>query len=41
LLRKRAVRTIEQLWKAIGDICSLFSVAECKNYFKAAGYEYT
>lgn len=39
LLRKRAVRTIEQLWKAIGDICCLFSVSECKNYFKAAGYK--
>ena len=41
LLRKRAVRTIEALWEAIGDICDLFSPAECRNYFKAAGYEPT
>lgn len=38
LLRKKAVRTIDDLWKAIGDICDLFSPAECKNYFKQAGY---
>ncbi len=37
-LRKQAVRTIEELWKAIGNICDLFSVKECQNYFKAAGY---
>ena len=41
LLRKRAVRTIDALWEAIGDICDLFSPAECRNYFKAAGYEPT
>jgi transposase len=41
LLRKRAVRTIEALWEAIGDICDLFSPAECRNYFKTAGYEPT
>jgi hypothetical protein len=35
------VRTIEALWAAIGDICDLFSLAECRNYFKAAGYEPT
>ncbi|MBP1884404.1 hypothetical protein J2Z50_006131, partial [Ensifer mexicanus] len=23
----------------LGDICNLFSVTECRNYFKAAGYE--
>ncbi len=40
-LRARAVRTIDGLWQAIGDICSLFSTAECRNYFKAAGYEHT
>lgn len=38
LLRKQAVRTIEALWKAIGDICDLFSPQECKNYFNNAGY---
>lgn len=30
-LRKRAIRTIDALWQAIGDICSLFSPNECRN----------
>lgn len=38
LLRAKAVRTIDDLWKAIGHICSLFSPEECANYFGAAGY---
>lgn len=38
LLRKKAVRTIDALWQAIGDICSLFSPTECRNYFEATGY---
>lgn len=37
-LRARAIRTIDGLWQAIGDICDLDSTTECKNYFKAAGY---
>lgn len=41
LLRKKAVRTIDQLWQAIGDICNLYSPKECQSYFKAAGYEPT
>lgn len=40
-LRARAVRTIDELWKAIGDICELFDPKECQNFFKAAGYEPT
>ena len=40
-LRKRAIRTIDALWQAIGDICDMFSPTECRNYFKAAGYEPT
>jgi transposase len=40
-LRKRAIRTIDALWIAIGDICDLFSQTECRNYFTAAGYEPT
>jgi transposase len=40
-LRARAVRTIDALWKAIGDICALFSPAECMNYFTALGYGFT
>jgi len=37
LLRARAVRTIDALRTAIGQICDLFQ-DECKNYFTAAGY---
>lgn len=40
-LRAKAVRTIDALWKTIGDICAMFSPAECKNYFTAAGYGFT
>jgi len=39
-LRARAVRTIDGLWRAIGDICALFEPQECSNFFKAAGYAY-
>lgn len=37
-LRKGAYRTIDALWRAIGDICKLYEPEECANYFKAAGY---
>ena len=37
-LRKIGARTFDQLLKAIGDVCKLFSHDECQNYFKAAGY---
>ena len=37
-LRAMAVRTIDDLWRAIGEICDLFTPDECKNYFDAAGY---
>lgn len=37
-LRATAARTIDDLWKAIGNICSLFTPEECSNYFDAAGY---
>jgi transposase len=39
LLRKKAARTFEALCKALGDICSLFDPTQCRNFFKAAGYE--
>ena len=38
LLRKAAARTLDNLWRAAGDICSLFTPSECWNYLKAAGY---
>lgn len=37
-LRSTAARTIDDLWKAIGNICALFTPKECSNYFAAAGY---
>lgn len=37
-LRKARARTFDALWRAIGDICNLFSPIECWNYLKAAGY---
>lgn len=38
LLRKAATRTYDALWRAVGDICGLFSPNECWNYLKATGY---
>ena len=37
-LRRIGARTIDALWRAIGDICALYSEQECWNYFKDAGY---
>lgn len=39
LIRKAAARSYDQLWKAAGHVCDLFSDEECYNFFKAAGYE--
>ena len=39
-LRKAAARTFDEVWNAIGQICDLFSPQECRNYFKACGYEF-
>lgn len=38
LLRKAAARTLDDLWRAVGNICNLFTPNECWNYLKAAGY---
>jgi transposase len=37
-LRRIKARTFEALWKAIGDVCDLYSPDECWNYLKEAGY---
>lgn len=37
-LRRIGARTIDDLWKAVGSICDLYSPDECRNYFAAAGY---
>jgi transposase len=39
LLRKAAERTVESLWRTIGQCLESFSPRECANYFVAAGYE--
>jgi transposase len=39
-LRAAAARTFDALWKAIGNICDLFTRDECRNYLKEAGYAY-
>ena len=38
LLRAKAIRTAEALWKALGDLCDSFSPGECANYFRHNGY---
>ena len=38
-LRKIGARAFDQLIRAVGDICDLFTEDECWNYFKAAGYD--
>jgi len=38
-LRKAAARTFDEVRNAIGQICDLFTPKECRNYFKACGYE--
>jgi transposase len=39
LLRKHAARTFDAISDALGNICDLFTANECRNFFKAAGYE--
>lgn len=39
LIRKAAARSYDDLWKAAGAVCDLYSRQECENYFTAAGYE--
>jgi transposase len=39
LIRKAAARSYEELWKAVGRVCELFTETECKNFLEAAGYE--
>ncbi|GEO19367.1 IS630 family transposase [Microvirga aerophila] len=37
-LRKAEARTLDALWRAIGDLCDLLEPEVCRNYFTAAGY---
>ncbi len=38
LLRKAAKRSIEALWKEIGELLNTLSSTECANYFATSGY---
>jgi transposase len=38
ILRKKALRTIEALWKQLGEISECISPTECRNYLRHAGY---
>jgi transposase len=38
LLRAKAIRTVDALWKALGTLCDSFSPTECANYFRHNGY---
>ncbi len=38
LLRSLNARTIDQLWRAIGSVCSVFTPDECWSFFRHCGY---
>ena len=38
-LKRRAARSVNELWEAIGEATDNFTPAECQNYFIAAGYD--
>jgi transposase len=39
MLRKSAQRSVDGLWRTVGEIIDKFTPAECQNYFSAAGYD--
>lgn len=41
LLRKAAKRSIDALWKEIGELLNTVSSTECVNYFASSGYVHT
>ncbi|PAT40421.1 hypothetical protein CK623_06060 [Vandammella animalimorsus] len=38
LLRRAGERTVDALWRRMGQLVDLFSAQECANYFRSAGY---
>jgi transposase len=38
ILRKKALRTVEALWRELGKITGCVSATECQNYLRHAGY---
>ena len=39
LLRAKAERSVDALWRTVGEIVNLFEPHECANYFATAGYD--
>jgi transposase len=39
LLRKAAARSVDELWTSIAECLDSFTPTECRNYFKADGYD--
>lgn len=37
LLRAKALRTVDALWKALGSVADCVSPQECKNFIRHAG----
>ena len=37
--KRRAARTVTEIWEAIGHATGIFTPAECENCFTAAGYD--
>ena len=40
-LRAQPARTVDTLWRRIGQIIDTFNPEECANYFHAAGYQHS
>jgi transposase len=38
LLRAKALRTMDELWAALGPLSNVFDPDECTNYFRHDGY---
>ena len=38
-LKRRAARTVTELWEAIGHATDIFTPTECPSYFASAGYD--
>jgi transposase len=38
ILRKMAIRTVEELWEALGSITDCVTATECRNFLRHAGY---
>jgi transposase len=41
LLRQDPARTIDALWRRIGELLRTFTPAECVNFFRHAGYQHS